>query len=89
MKIEFTSSALEQYRYWEQHDSKIFDRVNALLNAIRDDPFRGIGKPEPLRYELSGSWSRRITQEHRLVYRITGAGPQRVCSVVQCRFHYR
>ena len=64
-------------------------RIKELLKSIRQDPFKGIGKPEPLRHDLKGFWSRRITDEHRLVYKITGTkGVDQKCIVLQCRFHY-
>ncbi len=60
-----------------------------LIKSIRQDPFKGIGKPEPLRYDLKGYWSRRITSEHRLVYKVTGTrGVDQKCIILQCRFHY-
>lgn len=64
------------------------DRINALLSDTMRDPFRGLGKPEPLKGELSGWWSRRITAEHRLVYRCKGTGTEQRIEVAQCRDHY-
>lgn len=63
-------------------------RVNALLKECKRDPFRGTGKPEALKRDLSGWWSRRITSEHRLVYRVTGSGEAQALEVAQCRYHY-
>lgn len=88
MKFTFTREAHEQYTGWAASDPKVFARIKSLLQAIREDPFRGIGKPEPLRGELRGFWSRRITREHRLVYRVSGRAGDRVCEVIQCKFHY-
>lgn len=89
MNIAFTDQAWEEFCYWIETDEKVFLRIKDLIKEIRQDPFRGIGKPEPLRYDLKGFWSRRITGEHRLVYRITGRkGIDQKCDIVKCRFHY-
>jgi toxin YoeB len=71
--------------YWERTEPRVSRRIRQLLDDIVANPFTGIGKPEPLRYELAGYWSRRITKEHRLVYRVSGS----TVYVAQCRFHYR
>ncbi|MCB9020334.1 MAG: Txe/YoeB family addiction module toxin [Chitinophagales bacterium] len=71
------------------HEPDMAMKIKDLLRAISENPFQGIGKPEPLKYSLKGFWSRRISREHRLVYQITGKkGEDQKCSVVQCRFHY-
>ena len=70
MKIVFSTSALADYREFEQKDPKVFKRINRLLKNIQEIPFDGIGKPEPLKHNWNGYWSRRITQEHRLVYKV-------------------
>ncbi|MBF6192334.1 MULTISPECIES: Txe/YoeB family addiction module toxin [Nocardia] len=70
MKVVFSESAWEEYAAWLQRDRLVLKKVNVLIKAILCDPFEGIGKPEPLKHDLAGYWSRRITQEHRLVYRI-------------------
>lgn len=89
MKIEFTKNALQDYNYWINNDSEVATKIKTLLNAISQDPFKGIGNPEPLKFELKGYWSRRITREHRLVYTITDTkGENQKCIVIQCRFHY-
>ena len=89
MNIEFTSHAWEEFQYWMETDEEIVERINSLIKSIRQTPFQGIGKPEPLKYDLKGFWSRRITDEHRLVYQITGQkGKDQKCSIVQCKFHY-
>lgn len=68
---------------WREENRKIFERINRLVQAIESDAFRGIGKPEPLRHELAGYWSRRITEEHRLVYNVTG----KATHIISCRYH--
>ncbi|GAA0338834.1 Txe/YoeB family addiction module toxin [Sphingomonas oligophenolica] len=88
MKIIFWPTAWEDYLYWQAEDAKMLDRLNALLKECTRDPFRGTGKPEPLAGNLSGWWSRRITREHRLVYRVTGGVVERALEVAQCRYHY-
>ncbi|MGB5944407.1 MAG: Txe/YoeB family addiction module toxin [Leeuwenhoekiella sp.] len=88
MKIRFAKSALEDYQYWRDNDPKLFDRIHVLLRQIKEAPFSGIGKPEPLKGSLSGFWSRRINIEHRLVYKVSGSSPQLVIFVIQCRYHY-
>lgn len=89
MNILFTPHAWEDYEYWINEDSTISKKIIELIIAIRKDPFKGIGKPEPLKHALKGFWSRRITREHRLVYTISGTkGKDQVCKIVQCRFHY-
>jgi toxin YoeB len=74
----------EDYLYWQQYDRKVLKRVNELIRDAQRNHFSGIGKPEPLKAKLRGWWSRRISQEHRLVYRIDDG----VLIVMQCRFHY-
>ncbi|MFM9975285.1 MAG: Txe/YoeB family addiction module toxin [Beijerinckiaceae bacterium] len=88
MHLSLTPKAFEHYLYWQQTDTKIAARINDLLKAAIRHPFTGIGKPEPLRNEYAGWWSRRITQEHRLVYRVTGTGEPQTLEVAACRFHY-
>lgn len=86
MMLQFSTKAWEDYLYWQQHDRKILKKINALLEDInRSDPYAGIGKPEPLRHEFSGFWSRRINEEHRLVYRVVGD----VLQIAQARHHYQ
>ena len=88
MKLQFTSAAWDDYCHWQTTDPAVITRINALLANARRDPFRGIGKPEPLRGELSGWWSRRINREHRLIYRCVGRGEEQSLEVIQCRDHY-
>ncbi len=88
MKITWASKAWEDYLHWQAHDPKTLDRINTLIAECRRHPFAGIGKPEPLKGNLSGLWSRRITGEHRLIYRVAGAGDDQALQIVQCRYHY-
>jgi toxin YoeB len=88
MKIVWTKAAWEDYFHWQKHDPKIFAAVNALVRDVERSPFKGLGKPEPLKHSLSGWWSRRITTEHRLVYRVSGRGEAQQLEIVQCRYHY-
>jgi toxin YoeB len=89
MDISFTPNAWEEFEYWIDNDLDIVARIKDLIKSIRQDPFKGIGKPEPLRYDLKGYWSRRITGEHRVVYKVLGAkGIDQKCIIIQCRFHY-
>ncbi|MGE4355426.1 Txe/YoeB family addiction module toxin, partial [Halothiobacillus sp.] len=71
MKLIFSSKSWDEYLYWQQTDKTILKRINTLIKEIQRDPFDGIGKPEPLKYSLTGYWSRRINDEHRLVYKIS------------------
>lgn len=84
MNLLFSSQAWEDYLYWQSTDRKTLKRINALIEAVVREPFEGIGKPEPLRHELAGWWSRRIDEEHRLVYRVE----DETVFVAQCRYHY-
>ena len=84
MNLIFSEHAWEDYLYWQKQDRKMVERINKLIRETRREPFSGVGKPEPLRHALSGFWSRRITDEHRLVYRVEGDELQ----IVQLRFHY-
>jgi len=89
MYISFTSNGWEDLEYWIDNDPDTVTRIKDLIKSIRQDPFRGLGKPEPLRYDLKGCWSRRITSEHRIVYKVSGTkGVDQKCVIIQCRFHY-
>ncbi len=90
MTITFSPQAWEEYLYWQSTDPAIVKRINELLQVIRRTPFEGLGKPEGLKHNLKGFWSRRINDEHRLVYRISGTKSiDQVCEVAQCRYHYK
>lgn len=84
MNLIFSSHAWEDYLYWQQTDKSTVKRVHALIKAIQQTPFEGIGKPEPLKYGLAGYWSRRINDEHRIVHKIANGD----LFIVQVRFHY-
>lgn len=88
MKITFWSTGWEDYLHWQEHDQKMLEKLNGLLEECRRHPFRGTGKPEPLGGNLAGWWSRRISQEHRLVYRVSGRAEAQALEVAQCRYHY-
>jgi toxin YoeB len=84
----FAERAWEDYLYWQASDPNTLARVNQLIRECLRSPFTGVGKPEPLRGDLQGWWSRRITLEHRLVYRLAGKGAAQQLEIAQCRFHY-
>lgn len=84
MKLVFAENAWEDYLYWQKTDKKLLKRINTLIKDITREPFEGIGKPEPLKHALSGYWSRRINDEHRIVYRIRDNS----LLIAQLRFHY-
>ncbi len=84
MQITFSKNAWEDYVYWQSLDKKTIKKINRLIKDIQRNPFNGIGKPESLKYDLSGYWSRCIDHEHRLVYRVT----ENEILVYSCRFHY-
>lgn len=84
MNVFFTKSAWDEYIYWQENDKKTLKRINLLIRDIMRDSNDGIGKPEPLKFSLSGYWSRRINDEHRLVYKIE----HDQIYIIQCRYHY-
>lgn len=96
MNLAWTELAWEDYLYWQSTDKKILQRINDLIKDIKRSPFAGIGKPEPLKFEFAGKWSRRINEEHRLVYEVNGkkesvgnkALDKRVLTIYQCQYHY-
>lgn len=88
MKLVWSDNAWDDYLYWQGTDRKTLKRVNALIKECKRTPFTGTGKPEPLKGPLNGWWSRRITQEHRLVYRVAGEGAAQSLEIVQCRYRY-
>ena len=85
MILSFADDAWSDYLYWQQQDKKILKKINRLIKEIERDPFDGIGEPEPLKYNWSSYWSRRITIEHRLVYKVL----DEQILIAQCRYHYR
>jgi toxin YoeB len=89
MKTAWTEQAWEEYLEWQREDQKILSIINELIGNIKKDPFKGLGKPEPLKHHLSGWWSRRISGEHRLVYRVSGCGGDQQLDIAQCKYHYR
>ena len=88
MNLIFSSRSWAEYLEWQGDNRRGLERLNTILKECMRDPFRGIGKPEPLGGTLSGWWSRRINHEHRLVYRVTGKGDAQALEVAQCRYHY-
>lgn len=84
MKLVFSENAWEDYLYWQKQDRKTLRRINALIREIQRTPYEGTGKPEALRHALSGWWSRRITEEHRIVYRVKDDSVQ----IAMLRYHY-
>ncbi|MCB9268231.1 MAG: Txe/YoeB family addiction module toxin [Lewinellaceae bacterium] len=89
MNTQFSANAWSEFQYWLNQDQEIAKKILALTRDIHRTPFRGIGKPELLKGELQGYWSRRITSEHRLVYQIKGNPEEvQVCIIIQCKYHY-
>ena len=89
MNVHFTRDGWADYRHWVETDLATLARVNALIEDARRSPFKGLGKPEPLKGDLAGWWSRRITGDHRLVYRVAGrAGGDPRIEIAMCRFHH-
>jgi toxin YoeB len=84
MKLIFSEQAWEDYLYWQKTDKKLLERINTLIKDTSRSPFEGIGKPEPLKNALSGYWSRRINDEHRIVYKISDGS----MFIAQLRYHY-
>lgn len=84
MKLVFADAAWEDYLYWQKQDRRMLERINTLIREIQREPFAGIGKPEALKHALAGFWSRRITDEHRMVYRVENGA----LLIAPLRFHY-
>jgi toxin YoeB len=84
LKLIFSEHAWDDYLYWQQHDRKILQRINKLIKEIQRTPYAGTGKPERLRFGLSGYWSRRLTAEHRIVYKVEDDS----LFIAQLRYHY-
>jgi toxin YoeB len=86
MRLLWSDEAWEDYVHRHQNDPKVLQTINDLIRDIRREPFKGLGKPEPLKHTLSGWWSRRITRDHRLVYRVSGRDAE-LLEIIQCRYH--
>lgn len=84
MNLLFTPQGWDDYVFWQTADRAVLKRINKLLDAVLREPYEGIGKPEPLKYGIEGAWSRRITDEHRLVYLVAGSA----VVILQARYHY-
>ena len=84
MKLIFSDEAWDDYLYWQKQDRKMVERINKLIQEVKREPFSGLGKPEPLEHALSGFWSRRMTDEHRVVYRVE----EDALPLAQLRYHY-
>ncbi|WP_104202610.1 Txe/YoeB family addiction module toxin [Billgrantia saliphila] len=84
MRLTFSEHTWEEYLYWQKSDKKVLRRINQLIKEIQRAPFEGIGKPEPLKHGLAGYWSRRINDEHRIVYKVT----EDALLIAQLRYHY-
>ena len=89
MNFDFTENGWQDFEYWLDNDEATAEKVRALLKDISRNPFQGLGKPEPLKFDLKGYWSRRLNGEHRLVYKVEGSkSAGQTCVILQCRFHY-
>lgn len=84
MKLLFSENAWDDYLYWQKTDRKTLERINKLIEQTKREPFAGVGKPEPLKHNLTGYWSRRINDEHRMVYKAT----EEALLIAQLRYHY-
>lgn len=88
MRLVFSSRSWADYLFWQERDRKVLLRINDVIKETMRVPFAGMGKPEPLVGDMKGFWSRRITQEHRLVYRVIGKDDAQTLEIAACRFHY-
>ncbi|MBC8204601.1 Txe/YoeB family addiction module toxin [bacterium] len=84
MKVSFTDDSFDEFNYWAETDRKVYRKIVKIIHDIARSPFDGLGKPEPLRYNYPGCWSRRITDEHRLIYQII----EDEIIIISCRYHY-
>lgn len=84
MKIHWSRRAVIEREYWKEYKPKVYDKLYQLLGAIKENPYQGLGKPEALKFDLSGYWSRRLTRQDRLVYRVT----DQAIEVLSCKYHY-
>ncbi len=85
MNVLFTDAAWSDYLYWQAEDKKTLKKINDLIKEIKRSPYEGLGKPEPLRHQLQGYWSRRIDIEHRLIYKVED---RKTLVIIACRYHY-
>lgn len=83
-KVFFEHLAHKQFKEWERTDKKMFHKIITLISEVRDEPFKGTGKPEPLKHKLKGYWSRRINKEHRLIYKVS----DNIITILTCKYHY-
>lgn len=88
MELRFSKAAWEDYQHWSETDRKVLRRLNSIIKDICRSPYEGIGKPEPLRESLSGWWSRRITEEHRIIYRAVVDARNQAIEIASCRYRY-
>jgi toxin YoeB len=88
VKLVFAERGWADYQHWQKTDANTLERVNGLIKECLRTPFKGTGKPEPLKGDLKGWWSRRITLEDRLIYRVSGSGDEQRLEIAQCRYHY-
>ncbi|WP_376878340.1 Txe/YoeB family addiction module toxin [Albirhodobacter sp. R86504] len=88
MKLVFSNQACEDYQYWVNTNDKVRERINELIKQCKRTPLKGTGNPEPLKGDLTGWWSRRISQEDRMVYRVSRTGDGKILEIAQLRFHY-
>ena len=84
MKITFSQNSWEDYTSWQSEDKKVLKKINTIIKDIQRNPYKGMGKPEPLKYDLAGLWSRRIDREHRIVYKVINDE----LLIYSCRYHY-
>ena len=84
MNLVFADKAWDDYLYWQKNNKQVLKKINGLIKEIKREPFEGLGEPEPLKYNWSGYWSRRITLEHRIVYKVK----ENNLLIAQCRYHY-
>ncbi|MDO1581537.1 Txe/YoeB family addiction module toxin [Rhizobium oryzicola] len=89
MKLVWTANAWEDYEFWQKTDPRMVEKINELIRNAKRTPFSCLGKPEPLKGDLTGFWSRRITGDHRLVYRVAGSNDEQRLEIIQCRYHYQ
>ena len=88
MILIFSTRGWNEYLEYQKDDQRLLERLNGLITECMRHPFKGTGKPEPLKDNMRGWWSRRIDHEHRLVYRVSGSGDAQALEIAQCRFHY-